>query len=324
MYHLRTLAEISRLIYNYSACIIDQKVSELYPFLSTHQHTFILQASENNKSRALKATIEDWLFSHKLKRNAHILIIGGGITTDLGGFVCANYMRGISWSAIPSTLLGMVDATIGGKVAINTPFGKNTLGTFHPANELFICCELLASLTHQEKKSGMVEMIKHLLLDCPGKLSSLNHDTLLSQDSILESIQIKERFVKQDPYDKGPRNLLNIGHTVAHAIELQSDFKISHGEAVAWGLVIEGYILKSAGKINPQDYINLKIILLRLFTTPPAHLSFDQLQPYLALDKKNQSDIVISCPGSDNFLYTPSLTEWTNAFKSLCQSYIPQ
>ncbi len=150
---------------------------------------------------------------------------------DLAGFVAATYCRGVEWIAIPTTLLGMVDASIGGKVGVNTPLGKNMIGAFHPPKEVILDFNFLESLPEREWKNGVAEIIKYGLIKDPSLLEAPR-----SHEAIKRSIAIKQEIVAADPKERGLRRILNFGHTVGHALELLSDYQLSHGEAVAMGM----------------------------------------------------------------------------------------
>lgn len=186
----------------------------------------------------------------RASRHAAIINIGGGVVTDLGGFAAATYKRGIPCINVPTTLLGAVDAAVGGKTGINFDGYKNQVGSFYPATDVIVSTILFGTLPKREILSGYAEMLKHALLDSDKAIHQLMAYDITTADNdsgkLLEllrhSVTIKERIVKQDPTEKGIRKALNLGHTVGHALEelaLQRHDHIPHGYAVAHGLVVE-------------------------------------------------------------------------------------
>lgn len=183
-------------------------------------------------------------------RHSLMMNLGGGMVTDLGGFAAATFKRGIRMINIPTTLLAMVDASVGGKTGINFNGLKNEIGAFAPADAVLIDCNFLKSLDHANLLSGYAEMLKHGLISHPEHWSELvcfdmDHiDYNRLQESVSQSVEIKEKVVEQDPFEKGIRKALNLGHTIGHAFEsfaLKQGHPVLHGYAVAWGIVCELY-----------------------------------------------------------------------------------
>jgi shikimate kinase / 3-dehydroquinate synthase len=167
----------------------------------------------------------------RLDRDGTIVAIGGGTTTDLAGFVAATYMRGVRWKALPTTLVGQVDAAIGGKTAVDLPEGKNLVGAFHFPDEVVIDTSLLETLPDEERRNGLAEVVK------TGLLAGQAVWELAEEETIRTCAAFKASVCLADPYERsGRREILNLGHTFGHALEAASDYRISHGEAVALGL----------------------------------------------------------------------------------------
>ena len=198
---------------------------------------------ERSKTRETKARIEDELFSLGLGRDGALIALGGGVVTDLTGFIAATYCRGIPYLSIPTTLLGMVDASIGGKTGVNLPGGKNMIGAFYPPVEVIIDTGFLKSLGEDELRSGMAEVIKYGAIWDAALFNEL-HNFQGWHPLIKKSISIKEEIVKRDPLEKGLRHILNFGHTIGHAIETLENYSLSHGEAVAIGMIGEAYLTR--------------------------------------------------------------------------------
>jgi len=167
----------------------------------------------------------------RIDRSSTLAAVGGGTTTDLVGFVAATYMRGIDWIAVPSTLVGQVDASIGGKVGIDTPQGKNLVGAFHWPAATVIDTSLLQTLPDKERRNGLAEVVK------TGLLAGEPYWALGSEEMVRSCAAFKAAICLRDPYEAGDRAQLNLGHTFGHALEAASDYTVSHGRAVALGLL---------------------------------------------------------------------------------------
>jgi shikimate kinase/3-dehydroquinate synthase len=167
----------------------------------------------------------------RIDRSSTLAAVGGGTTTDLVGFVAATYMRGIDWIAVPSTLVGQVDASIGGKVGIDTPQGKNLVGAFHWPAATVIDTSLLQTLPDEERRNGLAEVVK------TGLLAGEPYWALGSEEMVRSCAAFKAAICLRDPYEAGDRAQLNLGHTFGHALEAASDYTVSHGRAVALGLL---------------------------------------------------------------------------------------
>lgn len=218
-------------------------------------------SGESHKSRRSKELIENKMLEEKCGRDTALIAIGGGVTTDLGGFIASTYNRGIPLILIPTSLLAMVDASIGGKNGIDVPQGKNLLGSFYQPHSVIIDPTVLQTLPDRELRNGVVEMIKHGLIADAAYFQFLETDSkkILARDpkvlekAIYDSCMIKKTIVEEDEQETGKRRLLNCGHTIAHAIEHLTQFKIAHGEAVAMGIAIEGYLSHRLGHLAKED-----------------------------------------------------------------------
>ncbi|MDQ2993426.1 MAG: 3-dehydroquinate synthase [Pseudomonadota bacterium] len=209
-----------------------------------------IPAGEEHKTRETKAQIEDKMQSLGCGRDCGILAVGGGVITDLSGFVAATYCRGIPAVYIPTTLLAMVDATVGGKTGINTPYGKNLIGTFTQPRAVFIDTDVLTTLDNENFCNGVIESIKHALIADADFFQFLDThaDKIMQKDAhllseiITRSINIKRQIIEADEFEYGQRAICNFGHTIGHAIETYSNYTISHGAAVAIGMVYESHL----------------------------------------------------------------------------------
>jgi len=218
-----------------------------------------------------------------IKKGDRVAVVGGGAVIDMVGFVCSIYMRGLEWINVPTTLLAMIDSSIGGKTAINSHGIKNLVGSFKKPVQTYVCHEFLQSLDDGDMNSGWGEIIKMALLD--RHLFRLVDDRVHLNQIIKECIKLKERFVKKDFYDKGERRFLNLGHTIGHGIE--SVYALKHGVCVAMGLVLESKIL---GLIN-EDL--LKWIEKRVgeIAGNKIEIDIDKVIGAMQMDKKNVQNI---------------------------------
>ena len=235
-------------------------------------------------------------------RHSLMINLGGGMVTDLGGFAASTFKRGIKYINIPTTLLAMVDASVGGKTGINFNGLKNEIGVFSPAEYVLIETEFLKTLDTQNLLSGYAEMLKHGLISTTRHWAELlnfdmNHiDYKMLQTLVAESVQIKENIVEQDPFEKGIRKALNLGHTVGHAFEslaLETNRPVLHGYAVAWGIVCELYFsyLKTG---FPKDKLRQTIQFIKdnygVFAFDCKQ--YDRLYEFMTHDKKNNAGII--------------------------------
>lgn len=249
---------------------------------------FIFPPGEQEKSQERKTELENLLFSQKFGRDTCMIALGGGVATDLVGFLASTYCRGVPLIFVPTTLLAMVDAAIGGKTGINTRFGKNLLGTYYPADKILIDLSLLSTLPKSEWTNGLAEVIKYGLIRSKKLFEALKKwDPKNPEKIIQECIQIKTKVVKEDYEEKtGLRRILNFGHTIGHAVELLENYRISHGEAIAIGLLVESYLSMKMG-ILPKESFHEIDQLIRSF---PFKLSCairkDAMLAALASDKK--------------------------------------
>jgi 3-dehydroquinate synthase len=218
-----------------------------------------------------------------IHRKAHMVVIGGGATSDFGGFVASTILRGIQWSVIPTTLLSMVDASIGGKVAINSKLGKNLIGAFHLPSNVWICPKFIETLPAVEKNSGMGEVLKYCFLDF--KIYDLAIRKVDMSEIIDACAKFKENLTKEDLKETGVRRILNLGHSFGHAVEFI--YNIPHGEAVMWGMALLFKVFGTEKNLN--DIAALKKALDMPGQNPPwlnKEFPIDKIMMYLSKDKK--------------------------------------
>ncbi len=247
--------------------ISDDTVAPLYAQLLVQQlprnatHLLTIPAGEQHKTRAQWSALTDAMAQHGIGRDSTVIALGGGVVGDLAGFVAATYMRGLPVVQIPTTLLAMVDASVGGKTAVDTNYGKNVVGVFHAPSAVIIDPDLLASLSPALVRSGLAEMIKHGVIADPAyfdellaALPAINAQGARASQLpalIAESVRIKAAVVSEDTREGGMRQILNFGHTIAHAIERERHYDMLHGDAVAIGMVVEARLAERIGLAAP-------------------------------------------------------------------------
>jgi 3-dehydroquinate synthase len=216
-------------------------------------------AGEARKTVATWAELCDALVRLGVGRDGCIIALGGGVTGDVAGFVAATYLRGIDFVQVPTTLLAMVDASVGGKTGVDTPAGKNLVGAFHQPRLVVADPDVLASLPEAELRAGLVEAVKHGVIADAAYLERTVRDAaaILRRDAavlgalVARSVEIKAEVVAEDPREAGRRATLNFGHTIGHALEALSGYELSHGYAVAAGMVAEATIGEAVGVTAP-------------------------------------------------------------------------
>jgi 3-dehydroquinate synthase len=259
----------------------------------------LIPPGEAQKTREQKAQLEDALLASGCTRRSLLIALGGGVLTDLIGFVGATFHRGISVLYIPTTLLAMVDAAIGGKTGVNTIHGKNLIGCFSPPHSVWIDPFVLKTLPERELRSGWGEVAKHALLGDPLLWSELVRGSIKTIDwgSLLaSSCGFKASIVAQDEREQGLRAVLNLGHTVGHALEQACGYELSHGACVAVGLWVESF-LGATFSVHPLSlFQEIAAWVQRVFPEEVAQaqrVSWGQLHPFLQQDKKGTTQ---GCP----------------------------
>lgn len=288
---------------NYSSVFIlaDENTAEkCYPLLpeelKQEERLIIIPAGEEQKNLVSAEDIWIKLLLQDADRNSVMLNLGGGMITDLGGFAASVFKRGIPFIHVPTTLLGMVDAAIGGKTGINFAHFKNQLGTFTLADAVFICPYFLKTLPQRELISGFAEVIKYGLIADPSfwkELKKMQPPDVINWLPIIEKcIRIKQDITEKDPKEKGLRKILNFGHTIGHAIEsysLDNDERpLLHGEAIAIGMLCEAWLSLQKTGLSKTEFDEITAYLKSIF--PSYSISseaYPQLLEYIRGDKKN-------------------------------------
>lgn len=286
------------------AIITDSTVGELYATrlvraLNAGGHradVFVFPAGEERKTRSSWAALSDAMLEAGLGRDAAVVALGGGVVGDLAGFVAATYMRGIPIIQVPTTLLAMIDASVGGKAGVNTPAGKNLIGAFWPPKIVVIDPQLLETLPVTQLRSGLAEVVKHAAIADEAHFRELEElgERLLSGEPeilariIVRSVEIKAETVSRDELESGPRKALNFGHTIAHAVEALAGYQMLHGDAVAIGLVVEARIGERLGvtQAGATERIRSVLSTIGLPTAVPPDTAAQAVCDKLKVDKK--------------------------------------
>jgi len=264
---------------------------------------FTFAPGETSKNRETWRELSDRMLSAGFGRDTAIVAIGGGVVGDLAGFVAATYLRGIPYVQVPTTLLAMVDASVGGKVGVDTPHGKNLIGAFHPPTMVLADPLTLLSLTERDYRGGLAEAVKHGLiadLEYFEWMESASHPIGSREQSavarlVQRSIEIKAAVVSEDEREGGRRAILNAGHTVAHALERRSGYAIPHGEAVALGLIAECRVAEHMGLAQSGLAFRIARLLATLGLRARLRVplgSPEELVEAMRSDKKNREGVI--------------------------------
>ncbi len=290
------------------ALITDSNVGVLYgqkvraQFEKRRVEVLTIPHGESNKTRETWARLTDQMLAKGYGRDSTVIALGGGVVGDLAGFVAATFMRGIPVVQVPTSLVAMVDASIGGKTGVDTFVGKNLVGVFHPPAAVVVDPQVLATLPLRELRAGLAEIVKHgVIADepylrevasaAPGMLSPTRgsiSDTMVSL--IVRSVEIKADVVSRDEREEGLRKTLNFGHTIGHAVELVSGYSLLHGEAVAIGMALEGRLAERIGvaQAGTAAAISSALEAAGLPTELPEGFDCDALIEAMQSDKKGR------------------------------------
>jgi len=290
------------------AIITNPTVNKLYgdkvrkSLESTGFKTVILEVPDSERSKSLKQAehLYTELLKNKFDRQSAIVALGGGVIGDLGGYVAATYMRGICLVQVPTTLLAQVDSAIGGKVAVDLPQGKNLIGVFYQPKFVLSDIKTLETLPINQIQSGLAEIIKYAIISDKNLFEFLEKNITKTKQFNLEVYikmirkcsEIKAKVVENDEKEQGQRRLLNLGHTLGHALETLTKYNTySHGEAVSIGMVFAAKLSTNLDLLGEQDYQRI-VTLIRSFGLPISineNLSVDEILRIIQFDKKNRN-----------------------------------
>lgn len=290
---------------NYSLVIIsDNTVKKLYAQVlfktlkKQNKRVWLISipAGELTKNTNMKQYIEEKMLKQRLMRDTLILAVGGGVVGDLAGFIAATYMRGIPYIQIPTTLLAMVDSSVGGKTAINTPLGKNLLGAFWQPKAVIADVNCLQTLPQKQLINGLIEAIKMFLTNDKNSFIYTNknlekimlHDERVLKNIISRAIKIKSKVISADETENHQRMILNFGHTIAHALEQVTQYRMLHGFAVAYGILIEAKISQLLDLLSAEQYAEIRFLFSKIgiFGSDLRLISKQKLLAATKLDKK--------------------------------------
>jgi len=230
---------------------------------------FAIEAGESHKSRESWAGITDAMLEAGVGRDAAVVALGGGVVGDLAGFVAATFMRGLPLVQVPTSLLAMIDASVGGKTGVNTRAGKNLVGAFWPPRVVVVDPEYVRTLSSSHRRGGLAEAVKHAAITDASYLETigtrarelLEAETEALFEVVARSVEIKAEVVSGDERESGRRRILNFGHTVAHALESLLGYRITHGDAVSIGMVAEARLGEAHGVTAPGTAARLRMVL---------------------------------------------------------------
>ncbi|MCI0454135.1 MAG: 3-dehydroquinate synthase [Candidatus Dadabacteria bacterium] len=273
-----------------------QELLKVFKNSGLNSHLIAFHAGEAHKSRDTKAWIEDEMSKLKIGRDSCIIALGGGVVGDMAGFVAATYNRGLPCIQAPTTLVSSVDSSIGGKTGVDTPYGKNLIGTFYQPWRVYIDVSTLRTLHEKEIREGLAEIIKYSVIKDEKLFEYLEKNiehvfsftTKVLIHIIRRCCEIKGEVVELDEKESNLRKILNFGHTIGHAIENASNYTISHGEAISIGMVIEGEIGVELGFWNKLEFKKLLALLKRARLPVKLHKPLDitRIIDTMKLDKK--------------------------------------
>ena len=243
----------------------------------------------NDKSQSTYEKIHQGLFERGAGRDTRLIALGGGTILDVAAFAASTYMRGIPLVLIPTTLLAMVDASIGGKTAIDTPFGKNLIGSFYDPEEILIDFDLLNSLPENEKTNGFFEVIKMGLV-----YDSSLFDMGMTDGVLKKAAQAKLEIVRKDPKEKGLRRILNFGHTIGHGLEKIGE-GLPHGVAVALGCIGESFLSMEEGFLKKEEFEKIVLFYEKFNLSLPLGYNREQLLEKMGFDKKKKDGKIRLC-----------------------------
>ena len=291
------------------AIVCDENVSPLYGnriqtimrqagYGYNRPHMITILAGEENKT--LDSIVKFWrrFLEAGLDRKSTVLALGGGVIGDLGGFAASTFMRGVPWVNVPTTLLSMVDSSIGGKTGFDLPEGKNLIGSFYPPKLVLVNPSTLYTLPESELRSGLGEVVKHGVIADPELFDLCSQGFAAVKENLAglvrRAMAVKINVIQDDPYEKGIRAALNLGHTIGHAVELVSNFKIKHGEAVSIGMVAEARLAERlmAAEKGLSDAIAEVLTGLGLPVEIPKNLPREEIIRAMRIDKKKERNVV--------------------------------
>ncbi len=285
------------------AVLVDENTQKYcYPLIQSAlppHHVIEVKAGEECKNLITCTHIWQQLTDLQFDRHALVLVLGGGVLGDMGGFCAATYKRGINFILMPTTLLAQVDASVGGKLGIDFANFKNHIGVFQQPVATLISPQFLSTLPQRELRSGFAEIVKHCLIADKNKWTEIIQTDLQHQNwqsLIAHSVQIKQHITDADPREKGMRKTLNFGHTLGHAVEtffLGTENRLFHGEAIAVGMVMESFIAQKKNLLSESELNSISNYLLSIFGKASSQMDVHEIIALTSQDKKNKGAKVL-------------------------------
>ncbi len=276
--------------------LYEQKIKDELTKDSKNYHIIKIPAGEISKSQKIRNKLENEIISLKPSRESILVAIGGGVIGDITGFLASIILRGLRYVQVPTSVIAQVDSSIGGKTGINTKHSKNLIGTFHHPSLVLVDTDFLKTLPDEEFFNGVAEVLKSMLIGSSNGFEFLenNVDKFVNRDEkvlkrlIEESIKVKVEVVQKDPNEKNLRKILNFGHTIGHAIESLSQYKLKHGFAIAEGIIVESYLSYLTNGLNEVDLFRIQYIVdkLGLDKNVRRKFNFKKVLEKMTYDKK--------------------------------------
>jgi 3-dehydroquinate synthase len=315
--------------------LIDANVARLYQGelggLIGHLNAIVIEATEPNKSIERTIPVFERLVANKIRRGDTLVAIGGGIIQDVCCFIASTLLRGLDWRFIPTTLLAQADSCIGSKSSINLGATKNIIGTFNPPKDVFIHSGFLDTLDVKEIHSGVGEMLKVHVIDGPDSFDRIaaDFDALVSDRVVLRqytmsSLRIKKRFIEEDEFDRGIRNVFNYGHSFGHAIESATSYGIPHGTAISIGMDMANFVAAGRGMLPPRHSERMHPVLRRNYEAyRRTAIPFEPMLAALMKDKKNTAAALgLILPLGENASVERVQVPPDDAFRKLCSDFL--
>jgi 3-dehydroquinate synthase len=314
--------------------LIDERVAQLYGRELSDAlrapSVIGIEATEANKSIEAMPRYVNELVGNGVRRTHMLLAIGGGIVQDIACFLAGTLLRGMRWEFMPTTLLAQADSCIGSKSSINASSAKNILGTFTPPARVQIATRFLDTLDERDVRSGIGEMLKVHAIDGLASFKEIarDYERILSDRPVMlryirRSLEIKKRLIEVDEFDRGPRNVMNYGHSFGHAIEAATDFAIPHGIAVTIGMDMANYTAARAGRATPALFDMMHPTLRANYRGFERHdIPLDRFLGAIAKDKKNQdAKLTLILPDSEGRIEVVSQAN-DATFRETCAGYL--
>ena len=285
------------------ALVDDNTKKACLPLLQGNRFDGLIEVPSGEEHKSLQTCISIWdqMTAYELDRHALLVVVGGGVLGDMGGFCAATYKRGIDFVLIPTTLLAQVDASIGGKLGVDFKTFKNHIGVFQQPGLTLIHSGFLHTLPEAELRSGFAEILKHCLISDKAMWKQITTTKLAAQpwdELIRHSVTFKARITTEDPKEKGIRKILNAGHTIGHAVEsylLGENRRILHGEAIAIGLVAEGWIARKKDLLTQDELDEIVLAVDKFYVRIPLSDKDINVAATLTIqDKKNKGQKILS------------------------------